>query len=373
MAKNIKYAIIEICSFTHYTSVLERIDLFYDSNVEITLFLDYKIYNHLKKELKNRKVRVFVRNKNDSIFKFMKQISSEHFDIIHIITIQMKLFHFLFFKPDADKIYVQMFNTNTWMKFQFTLNPRTWLAMFVRYIWKKRMTGATVGFKKMKEFLKSKGFKKPIVVIPIPSIYYPDNKIKNIKKNDEFKLVIPGMVTQERKNYLGFLESLKDWDNNMKNKIEIELLGPILKTRKSKYKKILNLIDELNKNGFKIITHNAPLNPSDFLRKLKESSVLFCPINIKFGIEIYGITKETGFTSDITKSAVPGIIPKDLNVQKEIESSILRYDDFNEVKQIINSLVEDKKKIIDLKSEALKNSYKFTISSLKKRISLYDF
>ena len=83
--------------------------------------------------------------------------------------------------------------------------------------------------------------------------------------------------------------------------------------------------------------------------------------------EEYGVTKETGATFAMIQYALPGLMPKNVRKMKELESSILSYDNPSELLSIINHLVNKPYELDMLKAMAFENSSKFLPENIRNK------
>lgn len=142
--------------------------------------------------------------------------------------------------------------------------------------------------------------------------YFPLFYTKYFEKpqNENLIIVIPGAVSQQRRNYNKVFEFLRN--NKLHNPLEIVFLG---KTDE-RLLPILKSLENFSENrNFKIFFFENKVPQQEFDFWMNKADVLWCPIQkqtIFFGnTEIYGITKITGNIGDAIRYGKPAIFPSD--------------------------------------------------------------
>ncbi len=137
--------------------------------------------------------------------------------------------------------------------------------------------------------------------------YFPVfyNRFIQKSSNQKLQVVIPGIVSQQRRDYKKVLEKLKGF----KTEMEIVLLG---KAQSEELQWIQNVEKELPENiCLKYFTKK--ISPEKFDVYMKTADVLWCPIQKKTiffsGEEIYGKTKLSGNIGDAIKYGKPAVFP----------------------------------------------------------------
>ncbi|WP_374444435.1 hypothetical protein [Epilithonimonas sp.] len=131
----------------------------------------------------------------------------------------------------------------------------------------------------------------------------------NDSQSDPLKIVIPGTVSQSRRDYYSFFERLKQFRDIGIN-YEIILLGKA----SGKELENLKLISDKLPQFIKIQYFQNKISQKEFDDYMIKANVLYCPIQNKtefFSIpEIYGKTKISGNIGDAIKYAKPAIFPE---------------------------------------------------------------
>jgi len=139
-------------------------------------------------------------------------------------------------------------------------------------------------------------------------IYYNQFKSENLQ-NDSIKIVIPGAVSQSRRDYNSFFEKLSKFKNTGII-YEIIFLGKASGKELTKLNQILNQLPQF----IKIQYFDKKINQIEFDNLMRKADVLYCPIQNEtefFSIkEIYGKTKISGNIGDAIKYGKSAIFPE---------------------------------------------------------------
>ena len=142
-------------------------------------------------------------------------------------------------------------------------------------------------------------------------LFYSENDAGKINKN--ISIVIPGGVSQERRDYKSVLFKIENWSNdniNKNSKLEIVFLG------KAQNEELQWLTDFKNKNleSVKIIYFEEKVPQDEFDFHMKKATYLWCPLQISTQFfsndEQYGISKMSGIIGDAIKYKKIAFVPK---------------------------------------------------------------
>lgn len=141
----------------------------------------------------------------------------------------------------------------------------------------------------------------------------PDNKVLTI--------VIPGGVSQQRRDYKKVFSVIKNLENSyntdiQKNLIEFVFLG---KAKDRELRELVNL--ERSSKYVNITYFSERVSQADFEKWMRKADVLWCPIQQETAFfsqkEIYGKTKMTGNLGDAIKFGKPAIFPENYHSHLE--------------------------------------------------------
>lgn len=192
--------------------------------------------------------------------------------------------------------------------------------------------------------------------------YIPDNPIR---------FTVPGHIQSQRRNYDVVLDVFAGLFEQFGDKIELQLLG----TSSGEYgKRILSRCDELVDAGYNLMTYTDWIPIDEFESGLRRSHFILSPLRkeIKKGLvrERYGVSKGSGNVLDAIRTATPLIVPDHFTLADEIVEATITYQNREELRERIESLVDDRDWRMGLQNQALQMSRAFSRDQQYER--LYD-
>ncbi|GEN77376.1 hypothetical protein [Chryseobacterium hagamense] len=135
----------------------------------------------------------------------------------------------------------------------------------------------------------------------------PDNKV--------FTIVIPGGVSQKRRDYKKVISTIKTIEELIKDSVIDKKLLEFVFLGKAKNKELKNIIDlERSLQHINIMYFSERVSPSAFNEWMRKADVLWCPIQQETEFfsqrEIYGKTKMTGNLGDAIKFGKWAVFPQ---------------------------------------------------------------
>lgn len=169
-------------------------------------------------------------------------------------------------------------------------------------------------------------------------LFYSENDEEKI--SEDICIVIPGGVSQERRDYRSVLFKLENWSNdniNRNSNLEIVFLG------KAQNEELNWLKDFKNKNleNVKIIYFEEKVPQDEFDFHMKKATYLWCPLQVSTTFftndEQYGISKMSGIIGDAIKYKKIAFVPKNYHSdhsflvqdQDSLELQLERFSKFN--------------------------------------------
>jgi hypothetical protein len=136
-------------------------------------------------------------------------------------------------------------------------------------------------------------------------------------------------------------------------------------------KKIIEKAEELKSKGYDVSYFDKFVEEKTYDKLFSESTIVIAPIKLNarsLGVikETFGKTKSSGIFFDAIQYSKPLILPYGHKVVKEMQSSVLKYKDSEDLEQILTGFIEDKSKLEKLVKEALKNSKNFSLEKMQK-------
>lgn len=138
-------------------------------------------------------------------------------------------------------------------------------------------------------------------------IYFNQFSSEN-SQQDLIRIVVPGAVSQSRRDYYSFFEKLKNFKDVNLN-YEIIFLGKA----SGEELEILNQLGDKLSQFVNIKYFNEKLKQKEFDKWLLKADILYCPIQSETEFfstkEVYGTTKISGNIGDAIKYGKPAIFP----------------------------------------------------------------
>jgi glycosyltransferase involved in cell wall biosynthesis len=244
----------------------------------------------------------------------------------------------------------------------------------LRHFGKKLLVQKADAFIVNTEAMKFYMEEKAVTTLPvfwIPAVVYENHREKTIPHSG-FTIAIPGTIDHRRRDYRFVLDVYEKLISSCKSVPRLILAGAPY----GQYgDEILTGAAALNSKGGDIHFSRTDLPEADFETILYGSDILWSPLKISTSIfdgipEVYGQTKNSGNTHDAVRFARPMLIPCQLITSKEIESSVVRYEDEESCADIIAKIASDPNMQKHLKSEAVQNSMAFTTEKVAAKFQL---
>jgi hypothetical protein len=364
--------ILELQYHQPYASTIMKVCR--SENNSVTLFTTEMIFSHLKQYISNfSQYQIKLKNQNENVSHFLKRVEkfcNENIDLLFVNTIQGSFFEimpYLDFNPSCKKI-LTVHNVNSWLKPMFYYQfggidaIKNFLDFNIRGIMRKliidKYDGLNVIYSPLRNYIQNNtSYTKPIFNIP-SSIYEGDSpEIKH--KNVVF--MIPGGITQDRRDYESVLKVFKNIFSKYNN-VELILLGRPIGVEAEK---LINKFRKLKNEGNKIQYFDKFVDYSAWQNYFINCDVVILPIITDFYFsgnkEIYGMTKGSGVFFECIKFSKIFIISSEYNLPKEIKNLLLQYHDLGELEKIIEEILTDKQRLKKLNNDYLQFYKSFSL------------
>lgn len=184
-------------------------------------------------------------------------------------------------------------------------------------------------------------------------IYFNQLNSENSQK-DTIRIVVPGAVSQSRRDYYSFFEKLKSFKDVNLN-YEVTFLG---KATGEELERLNKIVDEVPQ-FINIQYFEEKLKQDGFDEWMMKADILYCPIQTEaefFSInEIYGKTKISGNIGDAIKYGKPAIFPS--TYPSDLEFIIKEKENlqtqFSEIKNLKFDFSNSSKEIVSKKLKIL--------------------
>lgn len=362
---------IIIIEFVHYQYALTLAEFF--KNDDIIYVFSPSINESIKKfntNFNSKKIWIYEPNKlKIELDVLINKINKENPDLLCIDPIFDNFKEFAQLSKNINfKILFTTHNINTWFKPSLRsikdIKERKYKSQILKNV--DYIAVEDFIYNHLKNSEKTLFNKYNFVYIPY-TIYY--GKVNKINRNDnKIKIVLPGSIDKERRKYEDTVSVIRKLVNEANNRFIFSFAGPAYGEYGNNILKELEKIKEIN-DDIVIFFKDKP-SPEEFRYEMESADIVLSTSTKYFYTlgtkEEIGKTKPTAAIHDMVSFVLPGILPKHLNIPKELISSSFQYETADDLYNVIISLLNDNK-LEKLKNEAKKNSLKYTPKEILKR------
>lgn len=300
-----KIAYIEID--THAEIAADFMDLMKDSE---EFSVDYYFSERIRNQIDTHSIPVFLSDNS----MILDQLKSKKYDLIIIGTVH-RYFNTFLNITNKYKTAVIVHNLNFSKASKLDLIKKVFkedVIYRLKLWWKEGLFNVSKVYKKSKHLLVlDNGFSsQEYQFLPLfytKSIELPINKI--------FTVVIPGGVSQKRRDYKNVVKVIFDLENRIKRGYKLK--NPLIEfvfLGKAKNDELKELVDlERSLGNVNITYFKERVSQEDFEMWMKKADVLWCPIQQQTEFfsqkEVYGKTKMTGNIGDAIKFGKIAVFP----------------------------------------------------------------
>jgi hypothetical protein len=214
-------------------------------------------------------------------------------------------------------------------------------------------------------------------LLNIPFTLFHKQKKSFTKATDDknLRVVLPGSIHYDRRRYEDIIEIIHEFAQTKKpitfsfagKAIEAYGLAVIeqLKSANNIYPKISRFFDT-----------EKEIIPDMFREEMETADIVLSTSTTKFKAlgktEYIGKTKPTAAIQDMLSFQLPGLLPNHLKVPKNLEGSVFNYENKNELKALLNQLMEQHELLKKWKQRAQKNSLHYTASEIRKTLPFFN-
>lgn len=316
--KNIAYIEID----THAEIAADFLDLMKDSKA---FSVDYYFSAKIKNQIPQHDENIWLSDNS----MILDQLKSKKYDLIIIGTVHRYFSTFLSItKKYKTAVIVHNLNFSKASKFNLIKNIfREDLFYRLKLLWKEGLANSSKVYQSTSQLVLDKSFSSSEYQF-LPLFY---TKEFGQNENEKLTVVIPGGVSQKRRDYRHVLNTIQK--SKSAENIEFVFLG------KAKGEELENIKKVSEKFDLKYFTER--ISQKDFEMWMKKADVLWCPIQQETEFfsqkEIYGKTKMTGNIGDAIKFGKMAVFPKNytsnLNfIVQEKEDVIQQFYDLKQYK-----------------------------------------
>ncbi len=187
----------------------------------------------------------------------------------------------------------------------------------------------------------------------IPARFFSPTGLYDRKRDEFYKIVIPGSVDPNRRDYdfvLQFMGIFLPQVTGGKN-IELVILG---NSDDAYGKHVIAGLQTLESPHFTLKYYDGYISQAAYEQGLSNADIIWSPLQTKTTFkktaEIYGITTATGLMADLLLNDIPALVPGDFNIPARYEDALIPYDSERQLMELMNGLmaepglVEDRRK-----------------------------
>jgi len=272
--------------------------------------VDYYFSEKIKKQIKTGKENVFL---SDSSM-IIEQLKAKKYDLIIVGTVHR---YFNTFQAIAEKyntaFIVHNINFTTLSKFNLFKNIfREDMIYRIKLWWKEGLFNTSTAYKKAKALLVLDEAFHSEKYRFLPLFYTKDFEKQ---AGQRLTVVIPGGVSQKRRDYKRIWSKIREVENNFKERGSAETLIEFVFLGKAKGTELKKITD-LERSFQYISLQYFPerVSSEDFEKWMQKADVLWCPIQQETEFfsqkEFYGTTKMTGNLGDAIKFGKWAVFPR---------------------------------------------------------------
>ena len=387
-----KIAILEICTYTHYSAINGLIKT-YSVNPDniIVVYTNNPVAKALRENGITENTTIVVLEDEKNVAPFLNMITDTHYDRLHICTIENHYQEFDAFRPNVDEIVFHVHNIDIWFdndvknnikNLFFTLKGKTnnvrTVGGFVKDILirnpKRASILARIQHGKHKFIVHSEGQKgylsefvpaENIIVFPFA---INEGIITNAAPrviNEKIRICIPGIVTDTRRDYTGLSKILDEILVDIKDRLTFDFLGFVKKGEPE----LFNSIRNLEKRGLDLIYYTEFVFGKKFDNALDKADILLNNQIVQVSHTTkYGLSKESGMLFTMIRGCKPAIFPIEYAVDKEFEKALFYYSSMDDLKNILLKLANGEINIEQYKLSANEVAEHYTPHNLYGRL-----
>lgn len=366
---------IGIIDTNHFFCIYSLIQIFdFDQN-EIVVYLPPALHQRCLQDIGHKSnVRYEVADENETWKSFLDRlaapINTEAFDYFIILPIYQdyKAAHRLVKQLDG-KLIMVVFNLHNWF------NPPLIKRHGMMESWYKKQILNRMDWIAIDEHFHNyaigkMGCKKPILHYP-SLLFEPEKQNKfNGRADAKPSFIVPGTIHDLRRDYVTVLEAVKKVLSQT-HSFRLVLLGEPIQA----YGLVIqNEAAKINALAGETIVeyYEHSFGNEEFEKQMLTGTALIGPVLLEFEIdgiiELYGISKSTGSSFDILAYAIPGIFPEYLSVNSRFDKSTVRYNNADDLADVMMQFIENKDYREQMKNNARLNSSNYTIENVRNRL-----
>jgi glycosyltransferase involved in cell wall biosynthesis len=176
------------------------------------------------------------------------------------------------------------------------------------------------------------------ITVFIPSRFYSGHRVTSL--NPPIRIVIPGSVDPNRRNYAEVIQTLKLLQSTP---IELILLGDAATDAGAM---ILAAFQPITGDHLSLRHFKGYIPESTYEQELARAHLIWSPLNIhkkssRNAPETYGLSTASGLTADLLLNNIPALVPAGFVIPEPFRPAIYPYRSPDEAQEIIRRLLDD--------------------------------
>ncbi|MFN2457672.1 MAG: hypothetical protein ABR502_05680 [Chitinophagaceae bacterium] len=339
----------------------------------ITLFLTAPVASILKEMLgKDAERYTWILKKGGSItylIKIFQVCIKDKLDILFLNTVSYHhlLVAFLCFFLKKTKTILTVHDANSFFHPKFSFHFRK----SIRSAGIKMLTWVVPAYTTLlsttKTLIKEKyGIKKPVYCIP--GGIFEKNATNTKEQNiDILKIVIPGSIDKNRRDYDQLFQLIKELEPN-KKRIQMVLLGTTI----GDYgKEVIEKCKRNSSENINIVFYETKfIEQNEFDKQMNDSHFVLIPlVKVTLGengrLEEYGVTKAAGGFFDAIRFGKPMLIPDYITIPEELKKQVISYTSIHMLSQFIYNISAGSIYYNDILDKSIQNSMPFEENAVR--------
>ena len=299
----------------------------------------------------------------------VKRYCDKNLDVLVADSVQVGFknsIQYLQFNPKCKKILF-VYNLNQWLDTRLSFK-KSILTNYQRLIRRKILSGfdaINLEYPPLSEYASQFKYNKNIYTFA--PVFFEGSHYQD---KGPIRFLVPGYIEESRRDYHFLLDVFNCLFKKYSSKAELSLLGEPVGAYGAE---IINRCAVLKDKGYPVKWFINNLTFEEFSRRIRQSDVILNPlrqtVRHKCGIEdIYGTTKGSGVIFDALRFGKPIILPEYFKLAGYLKTSSLRYTHGKFLKELIESLINNRTKFDNLKNAAVIAAEEFSLDKQKARL-----
>lgn len=356
-----QYQIGVVELYTHNEVLIHYCDLLLPTEYSVFVFCREEIYKDIPSYLKESKIN-WILKKSDSPLSTFFSKNEKLVKECNLLLITTIFSHFKVFTKLANwaPTVVTLHSAHTWLdSYKYISFRKESIVMDVlrlgKFILERQAKDRTKLLKTVKfialpndsilEYVNSNFLiASELRFVSLPFGAYLGKPV--CSKNSLLTFTITGSISDEVRDYDLVLSAFKRLLPKLNKKIRLVLLG---KPRDSRGKKLKNAFDQIKHPCLEIVSFSGYITQATYDQYLLDTHYLILPLKkyTQFGIfqELTCLSKLSGSVNDMIKYGIQGIASRFCTIDKDIDRSLLYFNNARHLSQILNQLID--KPLID--------------------------